>query len=82
MNTFTVDTSLQQSLATLPGLTEVRDSQGTLLGYFSPTSHKTPEAYVQAAAHFDPDEMKKRKLSNETGRTTSEILNRIATLDE
>ena len=82
MNTFTVDTTLEQSLSSLPGLTEVRDSQGMVLGYFSPTSHKTPKSYVQAAAHFDPEEMNKRKLSKEAGRTTSEVLSRIATLEK
>ena len=82
MNTFTVDVSLQQSLSSLPGLTEVRGSQGTVLGYFSPASHKTPEAYAQAAAHFNSEEMRRRKLSNEKGRTTSEVLSRIASLEE
>jgi hypothetical protein len=82
MNTFTADTTLQQSLSSLPGLTEVRDAQGTILGYFSPASQKSSEAYAQAAAHFDPEEMKRRKLSNEKGRTTSEVLNRITTLEK
>jgi hypothetical protein len=77
MNTFTVDPSLQQSLSSLPGLTEVIDSQGIVLGYFSPAAHQTPGAYAQAAAHFDSEEMKQRKLSNEKGRTTSEVLSRI-----
>lgn len=78
MNTFTADTSFKQSLLTLPGLTEFRDSQGMVLGYFSPASHEAAEVLVQAAAQFDPEEMKRRKLSNEAGRTTSEVLNRIA----
>lgn len=82
MYTFTVDTSLQQSLSSLPGLTEVRDSQGIVLGYFSPAAHTTPEAYSQAAAHFNAEEMKRRKLSNEKGRTTNEVLGRIAALEE
>lgn len=78
MNTFTADSSLVPTLSNLAGLTEVRDSQGQVIGYFSPTSHKSPEAYVQAAAHFNPDEMKQRKLSKEAGRTTSEVLQQIA----
>jgi hypothetical protein len=78
MNTFTADPSLQQSLADLSGLTEVRDSAGTVLGYFSPVSHQTPEAYAAAAAHFDPEELKRRKTSNEVGRTTADVLKRIA----
>ena len=83
MNTVTVDPSLQQSLAALPGLTEVRDSAGAVIGYFSPASKQSPSAteaaaYSQAAAHFDPEEMKRRKASNEQGCTTNEVLNRIA----
>jgi hypothetical protein len=79
MNTITADPSLQKSLAALPGLTEVRDSQGAVLGFFSPVSHESAEAYAKAAAHFDPEEMMRRKVSNEEGRTTNEVLNRIAT---
>ena len=81
MNTLTVDTSLQQSLSSLPGLTEVRDSRGAILGYFSAASQKSPEAYVQAAAQFDCEEMKRRKQSNEKGRTTSEVLKRIEAME-
>jgi hypothetical protein len=77
MNTFTADTSLQHSLSMLPGLTVVRDSDGTVLGYFSPATHQLPEVYAEAAAHFDPAEMQRRKQSNEQGRTTSEVLSRI-----
>jgi hypothetical protein len=78
MNIVTADTSLQQSLVNLPGLTEVRDTQGIVLGYFSPASQKSAEAYVQAAARFDPQELQSRKTSQEVGRSTSEVLNRIA----
>jgi hypothetical protein len=82
MNTITVDTSLQESLVGLSGLTQVCDEQGAVIGYFSPASHASPEAYAQAAAHFDPHEMKDRKRSQERGRSTSEILNRIESLDK
>ena len=78
MNTFTADPSLQQSLCQVSGLTEVRDSGGNILGYFSSASHRSPEVYAQAAAHLDPEEMTRRKMSNEKGRTTAEVLNRVA----
>jgi len=77
MNTFTADSALQQSLSMLPGLTEVRDSAGTVLGYFSPASHQMPELYALAAAHFDPAEKEHRKSSGEKGSTTGEVLSRI-----
>jgi hypothetical protein len=79
MNSFTADPELQQSLAKLPGLTELRDGSGNLLGYFSPACHQSAEAYAEAAAHFDPDEMKRRKASGELGHSTNEVVNRIAT---
>jgi hypothetical protein len=77
MNTFTADPSLQQSLSMLPGLTDVRDSDGVVLGYFSPASHQLVETYAQAAAHFDPAETARRKSSGEKGSTTGEVLSRI-----
>jgi hypothetical protein len=82
MNSITADTSLQQSLTGLPGLTEVRDPQGTVIGYFSPVTHANPKEYAQASAHFDPNEMSERKRSGEKGRTTSEVLRRISSLEQ
>jgi hypothetical protein len=60
----------------------VRDSDGIVLGYFSPASHEIPKAYAQAAAHFDPAELQRRKLSGEKGGTTSEVLSRITAQKE
>jgi hypothetical protein len=77
MNVVTADPLLQQSLTNLSGLTEVRDTQGSILGYFSPASQKAADAYVQAASHFDPQEMQRRKMSNKPGRLTNEVLERI-----
>jgi len=66
----------------LPGLTVVRDSAVSVLGYFSPASHKLPEAYAQAAPNFDPLEMQRRKESGERGRTTSEVIGRLTSLQQ
>jgi hypothetical protein len=81
MNTLTADPTLQQSLSGLHGLTLVRDAHGIVLGYYSPASQKWPEAYARAAAHFDPEEMRQRKLSQEKGRATSEVLSRFASAE-
>jgi len=78
MNTFTPDPSSQASLAQLPGLTEVRDGGGNVLGFFSPVTRDAAEAYSRAAAAFDPEEMQRRKNSPELGRSTSDVMNRIA----
>jgi hypothetical protein len=67
-----------ENSSSIPGLTEVRDSAGVVIGYFSPASKHSSEAYSQAAAHFDPEEMKRRKASNQQESSTSQVLNRIA----
>ena len=81
MNTFTPDPMDQASLAKLPGLTEVRDGVGNVLGFFSPVSHDAAESYARAAASFDPAEMKRRKSSPEIGSSTSDVLDRLTSQD-
>ncbi len=82
MNTVTADSSLQQSLDVFSGLTEIRDSNGRVIGYFSPaTPDKAAAAYAQAAAHFDAEEMKRRKDSRDKGLTTAEVLDRLKSLE-
>ena len=81
MNTLTVDSSLAQSLSDLNGLTEIRDSEGKPIGYFSPVCGERSAAYSQAAAHFDVDEMKRRKESGQRGLTTAEVLARLRSLE-
>jgi hypothetical protein len=83
MNTVTADSAFQQSLNGLKGLTEIRDARGKVIGYFSPaTADKTAASYAQAAAHFDAEEMKRRKESGEKGLTTPEVLNHLKSLEK
>ena len=83
MNRLTADDNLQRSLDELEGLTEIRDPQGKVIGYFTPAAgDKTAAIYSQAAAHFDANEMKRRKESGETGLTTAEVLDHLKSLEE
>ena len=77
MNKIVADAALNQSLIKLDGLTEFRDDDGRVLGYFAPACHESAAMYVEAAAHFDPDEMQQRKESHAKGCTTSEVLDRL-----
>jgi hypothetical protein len=81
MNTFTVDPPLARSLLTLKGLTVIRDAGGEAIGYFSPACSDRSKAYSQAAAHFDADEMNRRKGQGEPGLTTAEVLERLKSLE-
>ena len=66
MNTVTADSSLQHSLVNLDSLTEIRDSQDKIIGYFSPAAREAPAIYAQAAANFDAQEMKRRGYDDDT----------------
>ncbi len=79
MNTLTVDTSLQQSLGALSGITEVRATDGRLIGYFSPCDADRARLYAEAASHFDPEEIRTRRSSGEMGRRLADV---IASLNE
>jgi len=83
MNIVTADSTLQQSLDVFSGLTEIRDSQGRVIGYFSPaTTDKVSAAYAQAAAQFDAEELKRRKQSGDKGLTTTEVLDQLKSLEQ
>lgn len=82
MNSLTANTSMKESLASANGLTEVRDDQGNVIGYFSPAKHAASSLYSQAAAHFDVQEMQERKQSGKKGCTTEQVLKHLDALEE
>jgi hypothetical protein len=53
---------------------EIRDAKGNILGRFTPSEQQNDRIYAEAAKHFDPEELKRRKESFDGGRTTQEIL--------
>ena len=82
MNSLTADATLQRSLDALVCLTEIRDAQGNVIGYFAPVgADKAAAAYSQAAARFDAEEMRRRKQSGENGLTTEEVLRHLESLE-
>jgi hypothetical protein len=80
VNTITTHASWQQLFINVDGLAAVHDSDGKLLGYFSPATSSKAAAYAEAAAHFDPAEMKRRKSSNEREYSTAEVLEHLKSL--
>jgi hypothetical protein len=82
VNSYIVDPSVKQSLLGFQGLTEIRDTEGKVLGFFSPIDRERAAAYAEAASHFDPEEMKRRKLSNEKDYTTAEVLQHLQSLGQ
>jgi hypothetical protein len=82
VNSFTADSSLKQSLLNFQGLTEIRDTDGNVIGFFSPVDRERAAAYAKAASHFDPAETKRRMESTEKWYTTAEVLEHLKKLEQ
>jgi hypothetical protein len=83
MSTVTADRALETQLAKLKGLTEVRNSEGSVLGHFLPALSKEElKLYLKVLAEYDPEEIQRRKAVGGTGRTTQEVLARLQSLEK
>ncbi len=72
-----VDRAVQDWLATLRDETDIVDAQGRLLGRFVPEAGGLDDMYREAVAHFDPEELRRRKNSGEPAHPLPEILGRL-----
>lgn len=82
MNTITADAAVEAVFGGLAEPVELRDSDGRLMGVFTPASRDEADVYSRAAAHFNPDEKQRRKDSGRVGLTTDDVLARIAGTDQ
>lgn len=75
MNTLTANTALEEALRELKGLTEVRDGQDTVMGYFLPAmTREELLLYLKVLAEYDPAEIARRKAEPGKRYTLQEIL--------
>ena len=72
-----VDRAVQDWLATLRDETEIVDAEGRVLGRFVPEDGGLDDMYREAAAHFDPEELRRRKNSGEPAHPLADILQRL-----
>ncbi|HMC65637.1 MAG TPA: hypothetical protein VKI65_11925 [Gemmataceae bacterium] len=81
MGVLAADTALQAYLAPLKERTEIRDTQGRLLGLFIPHAERQAD-YSEVRKLFDPEEIKRRKEQEGhlPGSTTAEVLQRLQAL--
>jgi hypothetical protein len=75
--TITADPAVRLALTGLSEPAEIRDSDGNLLGYFTPAGREEAQLYAEAIAHLDPREMKRRKESGQPGYSTAQVLERL-----
>jgi hypothetical protein len=80
MKVLTVNQDVLRLFQPATSLAEVRDAQGTIIGFFVPASVEHACEYAQAAAHFDPQELRRRRESSEKTFTTREVLEHLDSL--
>jgi hypothetical protein len=81
LNSITADAATQATLNQLDQLTEIRDTQGRVLGFFAPADRLNQLLYLEAAQHFDPQEIERRKASGGKKYTTQEVLDYLHSLE-
>jgi hypothetical protein len=81
MNAIAVNDALLAVLKGSPTLAEVRDTQGTIIGFFVPVSVEHAAEYARAAAHFNPQELRRRREAPGKGYTTQEVLQYLESLE-
>ncbi len=80
MEIITTDAAWQQLFTTANGITAVHDSEGKLLGYFSPVYARQAAEYTAIAARLDPAEMKRRREYQGKWFSTAEVLEHLKSL--
>ena len=80
MVTTITDPTIRDWLSTLHGETELCDIDGRVLGRFVPVDDDVEAMYAEAAAHFDPEEMRRRLNSDGPWYTTEEVLRHLNSL--
>ena len=81
MITLTADANMLAILSQAKGLAEIRDTSGKVIGFYAPSAIKDAQAYANAAAQIDREEIERRKHSKEPGVTHEEIWGRIRLLE-
>jgi hypothetical protein len=66
----------------LTGPAVVRDEAGRPLGYFLPARSEESLLALEMAVHRDAEDIARRKASSGTGRSTSEVLERLRSLEQ
>jgi hypothetical protein len=83
MSVITADDALQARLASLKERTEIRDTEGKLIGVFVPAAEGQTVDYAKVRLLFDPEEIKRRKerWRDDPGRTLDQIMERLRSLE-
>ena len=84
MASMTADSTLKGYLQQATEITEIRDADGQVLGYYAPASvaDQVPAVHsLRIASLFDPEELKRRKASKHPGHTFEQVMEHIRSLE-
>jgi hypothetical protein len=81
MNSLIVDDRILAALQGAKGVTEIRDANGTTVGFYTPAAIPNAASFAKILGPAGPEELKRRKESNQKGSTTAEVLARLQALE-
>lgn len=84
MASMTADSTLKGYLDRTKEITEIRDEDGQVLGYYAPASVADQVPAVQVlriASLFDPEEIKRRKASKHPGYSFEQVMEHLRSLE-
>jgi hypothetical protein len=81
MSSLTADSALQSSLAQAKEITEILGPDGKLLGYFTPAALANQIPLTRLASLFDPEELRRRMASTETGHTIEQVMEHLRSME-
>ncbi len=82
MTTVIANEAVQAALGSVKDKAEIRDAEGNLLGFFTPTEVELKRLYATVSERFDPEEIRLiiEREGHLPGRTTKEVLERLQQL--
>jgi len=80
MLTITADAAMLAKLRAANGLAEIRDDEGTVVGFYAPASVEKAPQRAEAAARVDWEELRRRANSPERGRTLKEVFQHLQSI--
>jgi hypothetical protein len=81
MPTITVTAAVQGALGPLTATTELRDSDGRVIGYFTPAAEKDRALIEWAKKNVDLGELERREQSKEPGYTFEQVMAHLNSLE-
>jgi predicted aconitase len=77
----TADNTLKGYLVETKEITEIRDANGAVLGYYAPASAADQVPAIRLAALFNPEELRRRKASTHPGYTFGQVMEHLRSLE-